>query len=43
MSKAFFRKIAFGLGANDEIPSDPLSWAQSQFDEIHEIDLMVAI
>ena len=42
MSKAFFRKIAFGLGPNDEIPSDPLSWAQSQFDEIHEIDLMGA-
>ena len=28
--KNFFRKIAFGIGPNEEIPSDPLTWATSQ-------------
>ena len=42
MYKGFYRKIAFGLGLNEKIPSDPLSWAQSQFNEIPDIDLMGA-
>ena len=40
--KGFFRKIAFGIGLNENIPSDPLNWAQSQFNEIPDIDLMGA-
>jgi len=28
--KNFFRKVAFGIGPNEEIPSDPLTWATSQ-------------
>ena len=28
--KNFFRKVAFGLGPDEQIPSDPLNWAQSQ-------------
>ena len=26
----FFRKVAFGIGPNEDIPSDPLAWATSQ-------------
>jgi len=26
----FFRKVAFGIGPNEDIPSDPLTWATSQ-------------
>ena len=32
--KNFFRKVAFGIGPNEEIPSDPLNWALNQVDEI---------
>ena len=32
--KNFFRKVAFGIGPNDKIPSDPLQWAKDQMDEI---------
>jgi len=28
--KNFFRKVAFGIGPNEKIPSDPLTWATSQ-------------
>tara|TARA_B100001123_G_scaffold377042_1_gene444201 strand:- start:278 stop:1714 length:1437 start_codon:yes stop_codon:yes gene_type:complete len=28
--KNFFRKVAFGIGPEEKIPSDPLSWATSQ-------------
>ena len=34
--KSFFRKVSFGLGPAEEIPSDPLKWAQNQLDEINE-------
>ena len=35
--KNFFRKVAFGLGPDEQIPSDPLNWAQSQItDQIPE-------
>ena len=34
--KNFFRKVAFGIGPNEEVPSDPLNWALNQVDEIPE-------
>ena len=30
MSLTFFRKVGFGLGPHDDVPEDPLKWAQSQ-------------
>ena len=35
--KNFFRKVAFGIGANDQVPSDPLSWALNQVDEVPDL------
>ena len=35
--KNFFRKVAFGIGANDQVPSDPLNWALIQVDEVPEL------
>ena len=35
--KNFFRKVAFGIGVNDQVPSDPLNWALNQVDEIPEL------
>ena len=36
--KNFFRKIAFGIKADEKIPSDPLTWATSQItDKIPEL------
>ena len=35
--KYFFRKVAFGIGPNEEVPSDPLSWALNQLNEIPEL------
>ena len=35
--KSFFRKVGFGLGPNEEIPSDPLNWALNQLDEVPEL------
>ena len=34
MSKSFYRKVGFGLGLEDKVPSDPLKWAHNQLDEI---------
>ena len=34
--KNFFRKISFGIGPEEKIPSDPLQWAQAQLYEIPE-------
>ena len=37
--KNFFRKVAFGLGPDEQLPSDPLKWAQSQItDQIPEFE-----
>ena len=36
--KNFFRKIAFGLKPDEEIPADPLSWAQKQVEAIPELN-----
>ncbi len=32
--KNFFRKVAFGIGPNEDVPSDPLKWALDQLDEV---------
>ena len=37
MMKNFFRKVAFGIGPNEEVPSDPLNWALSQVNEIPDL------
>ena len=34
--KNFFRKVAFGIGPNEEVPSDPLNWALNQVDKVPE-------
>ena len=34
--KSFFRKVAFGLSLNENIPLDPLKWAQDQFNTVPE-------
>ena len=34
MSRDFVRKVAFGLGLEEELPNDPLLWSQKQFDKI---------
>ncbi len=37
--KNFFRKVAFGIGLEENIPSDPLTWATSQItDKIPEFN-----
>ena len=35
--KNFFRKVAFGIGPNEDIPSDPLKWALEQLNEVPEL------
>ena len=37
MSRGFIRKIAFGLGINEELPNDPLIWAKNQFEQKPEL------
>ena len=32
--KNFFRKVAFGIGPNEDVPSDPLKWALKQVNEV---------
>jgi len=34
MNRDYFRKVAFGIGMEESIPSDPLVWAQNQFDTV---------
>ena len=34
--KNFYRKVAFGLGPDEKVPSDPLEWAKDQLNEIPE-------
>ena len=31
MKKDYLRKVAFGMGVDETVPSDPLVWAQDQF------------
>ena len=35
--KNYFRKVAFGIGPNEKVPSDPLKWALNQVDEVPEL------
>jgi len=35
--KNFFRKVAFGIGPNENVPSDPLKWALDQLDEVPDL------
>jgi|TARA_B110000858_G_C17793951_1_gene471364 uncharacterized protein (DUF1800 family) len=35
--KNFFRKVAFGIGPNEDVPSDPLKWALKQVNEVPKL------
>ena len=35
--KNFLRKVAFGIGPNESVPSDPLKWALNQVEEIPKL------
>ena len=35
--KSFFRKVAFGIGPNEEVPSDPLNWALNQLNNVPKL------
>ena len=35
--KNFFRKVAYGIGPNEDIPSDPLKWALDQVNDVPEL------
>ena len=35
--KNFFRKVAFGIGPDEEVPNDPLNWALNQLNEVPKI------
>ncbi len=35
--KNFFRKVAFGIGPNENVPNDPLKWALNQVDQVQEL------
>ena len=37
MYNSFYRKVGFGIGINDKIPTDPLKWATDQLYEIPEL------
>ena len=34
MKRDYFRKVAFGIGIEESVPSDPLVWAEKQFDTV---------
>ena len=35
--KSFFRKVAFGVGPSEEVPSDPLNWALNQLNDVPKL------
>ena len=35
--KNFFRKVAYWISPNEEVPSDPLNWALNQMDDIPDL------
>ena len=37
MYNSFYRKVGFGIGINDKVPTNPLKWATDQLDEIPEL------
>ena len=34
MKKNFFRKVGFGIGPDEVVPENPVSWAQNQVDKV---------
>ena len=32
--KDFIRKVSFGVGPEEKVPTDPLNWAKNQLDEV---------
>ena len=41
--KNFFRKVGFGIGPNEEVPSDPLNWALNQLNEVPKLSWTLSI
>ena len=37
MYNSFYRKVGFGIGINDKVPTNPLKWATDQLDEIPKL------
>ena len=37
MKRDFFRKMGFGLGPGDEVPSDPVAWADAQVESVPDL------
>ena len=35
--KNFFRKVAFGIGPEEKIPSDPLNWSLDQINDVPDL------
>ena len=35
--KNFFRKVSYGIGPDENIPSDPLKWALDQINDIPDL------
>ena len=35
--KNFFRKVAYGISPNENVPSDPLKWALGQLNDIPDL------
>ena len=38
MNKSFFRKVGFGLGVDESIPSNPLEWSISQIEKLPKLN-----
>ena len=32
--KDFIRKVSFGIGPKEKVPTDPLNWAKNQLDKV---------
>lgn len=37
MKHDFFRKMGFGLGPDDDVPSDPVAWAEAQIETVPDL------
>ena len=37
MKRNFFRKVAFGVGPNQEVPTNPIDWSQAQVENVPKI------
>ncbi len=35
--KTFLEKLPFGIGPNENVPSDPLKWALGQLDDVPDL------